>query len=587
VASALPGGDPLAAALAAGETPSPELVAEAGKAGGLSAPVAWSCLAATALGLALVILFSEKFQFVRMVSLPKPPQVLAEKAREVIVKLGYTNPPRDDAFGFNFDADYLEYIRKHDLSPTRWDRLKVGPPDALTYWYRQSPRYLVPFNDVRIRPTFGDPPSLVSGMVGVVLGPDGRLRHLEAVPPERQDPEGASPDPDWSLLFEAAGLDPAGFRPVEPVWSPPAYADRRAAWEGVFPGEMVATVRIEAAAYRGRPVSFRIVQPWTRPSGEDAAPEAAEKSSQVIVIMVILVVLLGGLLIARRNVRLGRGDRKGASMLALFVLAAGMAQWVISATHVPEGSELDRLFISLSFRLCLAAMVWVFYLALEPYLRRIWPEMIVSWVRLLDGRFRDPLVGRDVLIGLFAGVAIMLVGHLFWAGARWMGVPPPRPDRLGGPPLETQLILLRGVRNSIGGLFGQMAASLAIPMAFTILLLLLRLLLRKQSLAIAGIFVVSALINLTAADNPYLAIGFSWFLGSMYLFLLFRFGLLATVIAEYVVDLALSFPLTLDFSAWYSGSTVVVLVALAGMATYGLSVARVGRPAFRSPLLQD
>src|SRR5262249_2972680 len=35
VAAALPGGDPLAAALAAGETPSPEMVAAAGQEGGL------------------------------------------------------------------------------------------------------------------------------------------------------------------------------------------------------------------------------------------------------------------------------------------------------------------------------------------------------------------------------------------------------------------------------------------------------------------------------------------------------------------------------------------------------------------------
>ena len=35
VAAALPGGDPLAAALAAGETPSPEMVAAAGQRGGL------------------------------------------------------------------------------------------------------------------------------------------------------------------------------------------------------------------------------------------------------------------------------------------------------------------------------------------------------------------------------------------------------------------------------------------------------------------------------------------------------------------------------------------------------------------------
>jgi serine/threonine-protein kinase len=45
VAAALPGGDPLAAALAAGETPSPELVAEAGEVGALRPAVAWAYLA--------------------------------------------------------------------------------------------------------------------------------------------------------------------------------------------------------------------------------------------------------------------------------------------------------------------------------------------------------------------------------------------------------------------------------------------------------------------------------------------------------------------------------------------------------------
>jgi hypothetical protein len=31
--------------------------------------------------------------------------------------------------------------------------------------------------------------------------------------------------------------------------------------------------------------------------------------------------------------------------------------------------------------------------------RRRWPATLVSWSRLLAGRFRDPLVGRDVLAG--------------------------------------------------------------------------------------------------------------------------------------------------------------------------------------------
>ncbi len=45
VAGALPGGDPLAAALAAGETPSPEMVAAAGEEGTLAAGPAWALLA--------------------------------------------------------------------------------------------------------------------------------------------------------------------------------------------------------------------------------------------------------------------------------------------------------------------------------------------------------------------------------------------------------------------------------------------------------------------------------------------------------------------------------------------------------------
>jgi len=54
VAAALPGGDPLAAALAAGETPSPEMVAAAPKQGGLKPAVAASLFASVILLTALI-----------------------------------------------------------------------------------------------------------------------------------------------------------------------------------------------------------------------------------------------------------------------------------------------------------------------------------------------------------------------------------------------------------------------------------------------------------------------------------------------------------------------------------------------------
>src|SRR6185436_810264 len=108
-----------------------------------------------------------------------------------------------------------------------------------------------------------DPPGLSSGMVNVLLDTQGRLREFEAVPPERDDAKGSSPDPDWSTLFTQAGLDPARFTSVEPQWAPRTYADRRAAWEGSYSEAPDLPLRIEAASYRGKPVSFRMVLPWT------------------------------------------------------------------------------------------------------------------------------------------------------------------------------------------------------------------------------------------------------------------------------------------------------------------------------------
>src|SRR5262249_48784407 len=54
VSAALPGGDPLAAALAAGETPSPEMVAAAGAEGALTPARAWTLLSICLAGIVLL-----------------------------------------------------------------------------------------------------------------------------------------------------------------------------------------------------------------------------------------------------------------------------------------------------------------------------------------------------------------------------------------------------------------------------------------------------------------------------------------------------------------------------------------------------
>src|SRR5207245_11336274 len=110
VAAALPGGDPLAAALAAGETPSPELVAAAGQAEGLSPRVAWACLVASVAGLPLFAVLSRPMMSFRLVPVEKSPAALEDRARDLVQRLGYTDSAAGLRTGFAVDADHLQYL---------------------------------------------------------------------------------------------------------------------------------------------------------------------------------------------------------------------------------------------------------------------------------------------------------------------------------------------------------------------------------------------------------------------------------------------------------------------------------------------
>jgi hypothetical protein len=141
---------------------------------------------------------------------------------------------------------------------TRWERLKSGQPTAFQFWYRQSPQPLEPLEGSVV--TADDPaPQLYTGMAGVWLDTAGRLVELRVVPPELEGgaESAASPEPDWAPLFAEAGLDPSKFTPAEPRWVPHTYADRRAAWEGVFPLQTETPLRSPSTASASRSAGAR------------------------------------------------------------------------------------------------------------------------------------------------------------------------------------------------------------------------------------------------------------------------------------------------------------------------------------------
>jgi serine/threonine-protein kinase len=184
VAAALPGGDPLAAALAAGEIPSVELVAAAGARGGVRAWVGFASFAAVLIGVVVAALYNAQGRLYGLDPMEKPPAVLEDRAREILAKLGHVAPVEDTERGFTEDDDVLTWIEKGDSTATQWETLRDARPAGVDFWYRQSPKQMIAFNKEQ-GVDWSDPPQNVAGMARVKLDTRGRLLNLEVVPPER------------------------------------------------------------------------------------------------------------------------------------------------------------------------------------------------------------------------------------------------------------------------------------------------------------------------------------------------------------------------------------------------------------------
>ena len=579
IAAALPGGNPLAAALAAGETPSPELVAEAGEVGGLAPTLALACLATIVVAVAGVIALSGGAQLTRVVAPQKPPDALVERARETLHKLGDVAPPFDSVHGFDVNDGYLDHIADHDTSSSRWDQLERGEPPVLLFWYRQSPRYLVPQNFAGTV-SLADPPSIVTGMSTVILDAQGRLRHFERVPPQKDDASEPAAEPDWSPLFQASELDPKTLKPAKPVWFPPFFVDQRVAWEGTYTEAADVPIHVEAAAYRGVPAFFMIATSWSRPERMQAPPVGlAAKISQAVALSVFLSILVGGSVLARSNLRLGRGDRKGAFRLAAYMMAVHLVSAFLDTHHVPESAELQLFIVTLARGLYLFSLYWVFYIALEPYLRRLWPHIIVSWVRILNGRFRDPLVGRDLLIGVTVGALLSLTGRIAFAAYSRLGMTPPNPATFFSWSNEVQI--LSGLRGTFRGLL-DVATAPAFTLYVLVALLLLRLIFRRQAPALVAWALLGVLINARAisAGNIPLGLVYLAVLVSAWTFLIVRVGMVAMMAMLFALITLDTFPMTFDFSAWYASATLLALAAVFGLAGFAFHTALAGRPIF-------
>jgi hypothetical protein len=570
LAMALPGGDPLAAALAAGETPSPEMVAASGSKEGLRPALAWGILAFIFLGTLAILWMNDRVMLHRRIPFDKP-ENLVVRSHEILKKLGYAEKPANSAYTFHSSLTNVYIIS--DKTANRWKKLS---PSTILFRYHQSPKPLM-FIFLGSYPKFPFPPD--PGEIRLALDMEGHLFELMAGPPQAPSPAKTELKPDWPALFEQAGLDIAQWKQADPQAYPPTYADTLSAWEPLLPNQRGLPERIEAAALEGRPIYFRQALPRGLTTEMLFVANVGLLIGDAAGLFFLLALIIGGLFFARRNLRLGRGDRRYATRLALFVGSSFGLMSILGDHHANSPWEIVILFLGAMIFLLVGGIFWILYIALEPFVRRRWPQILVSWARLLSGDWRDPLIARDALVGCAGGVLGTCI-YLF-AGL----ILPPWLDHYElWPPLEVSFKSILGTPFFVSALLSVLNEAILACMGLVALLFFLRALLKNQAIALAVCLVLFALL---LRPSGYWAFAIALVLSAILLFVLLRFGLVAASFGLIYSGIVRSFPITLQASAWYSGVGYGALAILAIVVLYAFRYSLGGRPLLSPSRLDD
>jgi len=421
-----------------------------------------------------------------------------------------------------------------------------------------------------------DDPFRAPGLLSVDLDLHGRLLQFSADSPSKDAstvPADEGQLPDWSRLHAYAGLDPAHLSPTAPSSTPRVRTDVQAAWTGTYSESPDIPLRIEAAAFRGSIASFEIAAPWT-----GNGSRTANSFPRVIDFIFSIAVPL----FAYLNWRSGRSDVSGAFRVGVFLFVLLLLFWILTSHHPDNPLAILDGLMNTGMRLALAEAVLMFglYLAIEPWGRRLWPRSMITWSRVLTGQWRDPLVGRDVLIGLLVGVGATLLLRLREFDIIRLGGPPsffsgiPNTENfvlyyLTGPfPVATVALA------ALSGLGGALVVSAFLFIARTLF---------RNKWVPAAIFALSGALSPFGVHWTTALLGVSVTLLAVWT--IYRFGVFVFAVTQSGMAVT-SAILTMDFSAWYGASSLAAIIVVSAMALIGFRLAVLGHPLWKPATLE-
>lgn len=225
--------------------------------------------------------------------------------------------------------------------------------------------------------------------------------------------------------------------------------------------------------------------------------------------------------------------------------------------------ELHLTIKALSIAAFTSGLVWFLYLAIEPMVRRNWPDALISWTRLQRHRFRDPLVGSHVLAGTV--VISMFIGLRM---IRLQLSPPTMP-------MGFAFSSLNSAATFIGNLIGGIVPGLVFGMGFVLFVVLVRLRIRRlwvADLVASALLALGTIGPANVRSGPLLiataALGIAMNLAILWT--LRRFGFLSVMVAWILWQTSVAAPIS--FSSWYTNRSVTLLAIPVVLSAWALWV---------------
>jgi serine/threonine-protein kinase len=389
-----------------------------------------------------------------------------------------------------------------------------------------------------------NPPMTVPGMTSLALDGHGRLLRFLGVPKENAAPAAVSAQ----AIFQAARLDITRFREIPPTLVPAHASDTLRAWQGPHPVLPGTELILQAAWWRGRVTEMMLQFPADAPSAPAKTAESFLAPTRDIVNLVLPIVgAFFAALIARRNWKQGRADRRGALRVAMARFFLGLAAWACTAHPVPTKAMLGLFQNAAADVLAASVILWLVYLAIEPAVRARYPHSIITWNRLLSGRWLDAQVAGDVLIGAALGCGL-------WMGAQSL--------EMGNGAVHTggNLRAMLDTRHWIARQIDLTAVSINIGLLVFAVICFLRRVLRYDLLAALATAVLFTFTEIEAVQGGWTGVALFVVVYGMLAFLLMRVGLVATISAIMFINIFSAIWLGADWKAWYAPAGIATIL---------------------------